>query len=77
MTIIWDDDGNGEIYDGNGDVIGIVDPSESLIYPDDIQSVINAAYIDSDDEQYRDELLLDKIDGNIKRSSKEQEQEQE
>ena len=77
MTIIWDDAGDGTVYDHNGDIIGTVDLDESLTYPRDVQSTISDAIREDSDfdntpfvSQYAFELLLRKIDMDIERTSK-------
>ena len=70
MTIVWDDAGDGTVFDHNDDPIGTLDPDEPLTFPSDVQDVINDTYRESEDNDYREELLLRKIDADIARTSK-------
>jgi len=71
MTIVWDDANDGTVYDHNGDKIGLLDPKKRLRYPQDLQKIVNEAYKKSDSDTYRENLLLQKLDLDIKRTSNE------
>ena len=76
MSIIWDDNGDGTVYDHNGDAIGTVDLNGPLTYPSDVQTIISDKIREDTDfentpfvSEYAFELLLRKVDGDIRRTS--------
>ena len=76
MTIIWDDNGDGTVYDHNGAAIGTVDPTTTYRYPGDIQSVLSDTFREEANlgnspvmSVYAGELLMQKADGDIARTS--------
>jgi hypothetical protein len=75
MTVVWDDDGDGTVYDHQGTAIGTVSPDQ-YDFPDDIQSVISETFRKEANlgnspvmSSYAGELLLQKIDEDIERTS--------
>ena len=76
MTIIWDDDGDGTVYDHNGHEIGTIDPEKPYVYPSDVQTLVSDVWREEADlgnspvmSIYAGELLIRKVDGDIARTS--------